>query len=39
MASTATITHTEVVHTMANHTWLSADYASLIASFLHIGEP
>lgn len=30
---------TEVVHTTANHPWLSADHGWLIASFLHIGEP
>lgn len=32
-------THTEVVHTTANHPWLSADHGWLIASFLQVGEP
>jgi hypothetical protein len=34
-----TPTHDEVVHTTANHPWLSADHGWLIASFLHVGEP
>ena len=34
-----TPTHPEVVHTTANHPWLSADHGWLIASFLHVGEP
>ncbi len=42
-ASTATTTapkiRTEVVHTTANHPWLSADHGWLIASFLQVGEP
>ncbi|MGH7485127.1 MAG: polymorphic toxin type 28 domain-containing protein [bacterium] len=38
-AASAPTTHTEVVHTTANHPWLSADHGWLIASFLHVGEP
>ncbi len=34
-----TTSRTEVVHTTANHPWLSADHGWLIASFLHVGEP
>ena len=29
----------EVLHTTANHPWLSADHEWLIASFLQVGEP
>lgn len=32
-------TRTEVLHTTANHLWLSADHGWLIASFLHMDEP
>ena len=30
---------TEVIHTTANHPWLSADHGWLLAGALHVGEP
>ena len=30
---------TEVIHTTANHPWLSADHGWLLAGDLHVGEP
>ncbi len=38
-ATTATATTQEVVHTTANHPWLSADHGWLLAGALRVGEP
>ncbi len=38
-ATTATATTQEVVHTTANHPWLSADHGWLLAGTLRVGEP
>jgi RHS repeat-associated protein len=35
----AATSHDEVVHTTANHPWLTADHGWLPASFMRVGEP
>jgi hypothetical protein len=38
-ANSSAISSTEVIHTTANHPWLTADHGWELAGSLHLGEP